>query len=184
MKTTTLSAYARAYGLNVLVETGLDQGRGSGMDVNISRYVAIDYQQANVDMARASGFDARCGDSSSLLSAVLAELNESALIWLDAHGLDCGSQHPVLSEHFPGWELLPLLDELRAVAAWPYGLTSVVLIDDMPVIAQWVGVGLTGEPTTAAFESFLDHLEMPWYRFLHDGILRLTPPNDSWEIET
>ena len=165
-----LDAYGYRYKLDALVETGLDNGEGSGMLAGFATYIGIEWNERFVNRARKAGFDARYGNSAVVLPQVLQELAAPALFFLDAHGLDCNTEHPTGS--FPGWERLPLLDELRAIATWEHAARSVVLIDDMPVIGEWVDLGLDGEGT---FESFLDELPVRWRRELVNGMLALTP---------
>jgi hypothetical protein len=175
VKTETLVGYAEEYGLDVLIETGLDRGRGSGMGYGFGHYIVLDYGKENVAAAQAAGFDARLGDSGLLMSDALAVLDGPALFWLDAHGIDCHSRQVISAEEFPGWEKMPLLRELEAIAGWDYAEDSVVLIDDMPAMAYWVSVGSGGGPDWRAFDAFLDGLFVRWERELRDGILRLTP---------
>jgi hypothetical protein len=177
VKTAMLAKYAEDYGLDVLIETGLDRGRGSGMFVDVERYIALDYNEDNVTRARGRGFDARHGDSGKLMAEVLNEVDEPALFWLDAHGIDCHSEQVISAAEFPGWEKLPLLRELEAIAAWPHAAKSVVLIDDMPLMAYWVSVGQGGGEAFSwlPFNTFLDGLDVRWDWDLRDRILRLTP---------
>lgn len=176
MKTATLQDYLARYNLDTLIETGLDRGRGSGMGVQVGRYIALDYRQENVDAAIARGFDARCGDSGELMADLLTEIDGPALFWLDAHGIDCHEQQEISVAAFPGWDKIPLLQELSAIDKWEHGAASVVFVDDMPAMAQWVGVGKSALVSAEPFYAFLRALNCRWEQELAAGILRLTPP--------
>lgn len=135
-KSGQLLEYARRYGCRSLVETGLYYGAGSGMPVlalgAVERYVAIDYQEDNIQRARAAfAGDARVslvtGDSAEMLHTILTEtfawigsLPEPVLFWLDAHAISGEEASPTTC---------PLMAELDAIIAWAGH--SVVLIDDV-----------------------------------------------------
>lgn len=132
-KSALLFRYAAEHGCRALVETGLYYGTGSGMPVylagRVERYIAIDYQQENLDLARsrmgAGRIDLLLGDSGVVLADLLAgqldvaPLESPALFWLDAHAI---------TEEEPAPSLCPVVAELQAVACW--GGAGVVLIDD------------------------------------------------------
>lgn len=162
-KSGVLIEYANRFHVKTLVETGLYQGHGSGMSL-ASRldYVAIDYQQENIEFGKQVCPTGRflCGDSAVELARLLeGELRLPVLFWLDAHAISDGEGAPTVC---------PLAAELPAIAAWRHADQSVVLVDDL-----WAMGSIRGWPT-------LDELRElaalgPWDVDETGGIMRLTP---------
>lgn len=125
-KADVVRSYAGAY--EVFVETGLHNGGGmvdSVPDLFRRRY-AIDVRVANVLGVQFRDVRALLGDSARVLPELLALLDQPALFWLDAHTNELdGSDQP------PGAICVPTVEELAAIAAWPYGADSTVLVDDV-----------------------------------------------------
>ena len=163
-KTGLLADYAGRFHVKTIVETGLYQGRGSGMHVPVQRYIAIDWQQANCDLLRELCPDAHtyCGDSAHLIRWLLTASPPASpvLFWLDAHAL---------SEDEGAPQVCPVLGELAAIQAWPGAASSVVLVDDL-----WGMGSLPGWPT---LDELREAAGDTWARSEDDGIMRLTPPS-------
>jgi hypothetical protein len=165
-KSALLAAYkGRHPGLEVLIETGLWQGRGSGMAVAhlFTRYYAIDIDRRNVELAREAGFvGIHCGNSADRMPLLLGSLGCPALFWLDAHYVESIDGDLALERR------CPLLAELRAIREWEHGPASVVLIDDVRLL------GTPGWPTLAELGETAGALH-PWRRETRDDVLRLEP---------
>lgn len=121
--------------IRTLVETGLWNGRGSGMGVLdlIDEYYVIDIDQENVERADQflieQGFPLRfiyCGDSAVWMRRILTTIEQSALFWLDAHRLS----------EYDGEDSCPLLAELAAIVGWEHGPRSVIVIDDVRLFSD------------------------------------------------
>lgn len=162
-KTALLAEYAARFHVKTLVETGLYQGRGSGMNIPVQRYIAIDWQQQNCDLLRELCPDAHtyCGDSAALLRWLLTvspPTGRPVLFWLDAHALDADEGSPTVC---------PVLGELAAIQAWQHAGSAVVLVDDL-----W-GMGtIRGWPS---LDELRDAADDTWERSEEGGIMRLTP---------
>ena len=155
-KPAVLRSYGNAYKLDILIETGLYNGHGSGMGLHFPIYYVIDVQEENVRIAREYGYDAWLGDSADVLPTLLSMVSRPALFWLDAHNTSGYDESPDC----------PLMRELDAILAWPYHAASVVLIDDVRLMNgefEW--------PTLAEVEAKLS----PWSVSLADDILRAVP---------
>lgn len=156
------------YGLTTMVETGLYQGRGSGMEMRdvVSTLYLIDNDPRNCEGARANDPAAVVieGSSDTVLPGLLALLPSPALFWLDAHswvGDEFGDDPP------PS----PLLAELDAILGWPHAAQSVVLIDDLRQMADQPLVQ-PGWPSLADLRLKAGDV---WVSDERDDILRLTP---------
>lgn len=124
-----IAGYLQEYELRTMIETGLYNGRGSGMAMLelglIDDYYVIDFDQLNVSLAnKIQAVNAIYGDSADELPGVLREVDRPALFWLDAHAWvgDEFGQNPPPS---------PLIAELVAIRLWAHRHGSVVLIDDL-----------------------------------------------------
>lgn len=128
-KVAELRQVASQYRRDTLIETGLYNGHGSGMQLlDLFRtYHVIDATAANITLAKANCPTARVwyGDSRHLIEPVIAVVGEPAFFWLDAHYWD-GDEWPDDLERAS-----PLLAEIAAIRAWPHAARSVILIDDI-----------------------------------------------------
>lgn len=127
-KQALLRDHATRYPRRVMVETGLYNGRGSGMSMSdlFGVYHAIDTMAANITRAvqnHPAGIY-HYGDSAELLPRVLSDIHEPAFFWLDAHYWQA-------DEFGPDQVGAPIVAELEAIRAWPWAAASVVLIDDV-----------------------------------------------------
>ncbi len=126
-KWAVLVAFARWSGARVLVETGTYRGNTTDtMRPYFDRIYTIEandalFAAAQSRFAGAPGVRALHGDSAAMLPRVLAELDEKALFWLDAHW--CGN------DTFGSYLSAAIMAELEAVFAHRVrGHT--ILIDD------------------------------------------------------
>lgn len=155
-KTEILRETARTHRLTTMVETGLWEGRGSGMQLfqegTITQYFALDIQVRNCDIARYHHPTATivCGDSRWTLPTVLSQLAGPALIWLDAHW----GQDEIESTECPLlWELACIPDH------------HTVLIDDLRLMGE------TRYPPLGALRKFAAR----WNVQESEDIMHLTP---------
>lgn len=166
-KRQVIRRYLEGHRLRTLVETGLYQGHGSGMEMLdlLDRYIVVDNDVENCEAAREICPEAQvsCGDSAALLPGILRGLEGPALFWLDAHSW----VGPEFGDHPPD---SPLLDELAAISRWEHAARSVVLVDDLrqmadQPLAQQGWPSLTDVRKAAGL----------WEQTEQHDILRLTP---------
>jgi hypothetical protein len=159
-KTAVIREYQLRYALPVLIETGLYNGRGSGMAIRdlFDRYYVIDNNPENTRAAQNAGFRAITGDSAETLDVLLRlDVFGPAIFWLDAHyiGLDGEPDE------------CPLLGELDAILAWEHAPQSVVLIDDVRMMTGAIGWPMLAEVVEKA--------SVVWNCNTQDDILRCVP---------
>lgn len=174
-KRQVIRSYLGRHRLRTLVETGLYQGRGSGMEMLdlLDTYVVVDNDVENCEAARevCPAAEVICGDSAKVLPGILTGLSGSALFWLDAHswvGEEFGDDPPGS----------PLLAELAAITAWEHAAGSVVLIDDLRQMAD--------QPLAQPGWPLLTELRKAaglWVQHEQDDILRLTPRSGEVQNE-
>lgn len=127
VKRLTLRDYGRRYGLRTLVETGTFKGdtvRALRRDFDRIYSIEIDeglHQRARRRCRTQQSARLLQGDSAVVLPAVLNELTEPALFWLDAHYSGAGTGTGDIET--------PILGELRTILSHR-GLRHVILIDD------------------------------------------------------
>lgn len=161
-----LRSYLQASGLRTMVETGLYNGRGSGMELAdlLDTYYIIDVSEEQIVAAIKQGYtDVWTGDSGVLMPGVLASLHKPAFFWLDAH--------LVSTEDEPNAS--PLLAELAAIVAWPHATTSTVLIDDVRLMAR------KGWPS---LEQVLAVCESVWSCTVARDVLRCVPREGVMQV--
>lgn len=165
-KQLVLAEYWERFGpFRFVVETGIYNGQGSCYQFeDRAEVMAIEADPESAAAGRYGGHDVRTGDSRTLLPRLLASRDGPALFWLDAHS--------VSETDAPGDS--PLLEELAAIIAWPHAAGSVVLVDDVRLMAR------DGWPSLVDVWNLC--LRMTgrsgfWDWNDHDDILRLTP----WE---
>ncbi len=157
-KLEVIRRHLQAYGLRTMIETGLYNGQGSGMQMLdlLDSYVVIDTDRAQCEVAETRGATAYLGDSGEVLADLLPTLGRPALFWLDAHLVATSDEE----------NSSPLLAELDAILAWPHHRESVILVDDIRMM------GRPGWPT-------LEHVRVKvgnaWVREERDDVLRLLP---------
>jgi hypothetical protein len=170
-----LAKYASEYGPRILVETGLYNGHGSGMNIQdrglFDRYIIIDLQKSNCQLAKSRFPLARVfeGDSAEILPLLFKHytdlLDAPTLFWLDAHGIDDDPDF---------WPACPIEAELNAIAASPIGAQSVILIDDLCMFGPHASQPLKTAPGLEQLRELVDGFGL-WDREDKDCIMRLTP---------
>lgn len=166
LKQQTVRRYARDYRLNTFVETGTYEGDMVAYQLStFSKIHTIELDPILCKKVRLRFYYQRhvvvhCGDSGEILPQLVAELNEPALFWLDAHYSGGITARGELDT--------PIIKELRAVLDSP--LKHIVLIDDA---REFVGKG--GYPTIKALQCFVRKLK-PNYMFkVQNDIIRIYP---------
>lgn len=166
VKRATLRDYGRRYGLRIMVETGTFKADTvRALRADFARIYSIEVERGLHEQARR-----RCrrqvnavlllGDSSEVLPAVLAELTEPALFWLDAHYSGAGTGMSSVET--------PILGELAAILSDP-AAGHVVLVDDHREFVQ----GQVDYPTERAVSSLAEAAR--YQVSVRDDILRLVP---------
>lgn len=157
-KIEVLRDYSVRYGLRTMIETGLYNGRGSGMEMQdlLDLYWIIDCDPEQVEAARSNGFFATCGDTGEMFGVFISGVFRPCLFWLDAHLVANADEENGSS----------LGGELDAILAWPHAAQSVVLIDDIRMM------GREGWPTLA---EVLSRCEPVWDVLVEADIVRCTP---------
>jgi hypothetical protein len=169
-----LVSYAKDYGLRTLVETGLYVGGGTGGQIwndhgaeLLDRYIVIDVQPSNCRLGAANypGAEVYCGDSGDVLPLLLAagRIDTPCLFWLDAHGIP--DELDTIAD-------FPTIKEVEAIAAWPHGAQSVLLVDDMDMMDGSSLVGPLAQQFRDAVATAGGEL---WERSEPDSIMRLVP---------
>ena len=131
--------YQRRHRLRTFVETGTYTGEMvAAVRGEFDRVISIELDHALCEAARRrfaddSGVQLLRGDSGELLSAVLRDLREPAMFWLDGHYMGVGTGRGAVDS--------PLVLEFRALLAHPVR-GHVVLIDDARLCT-----GTDGYPT-------------------------------------
>lgn len=159
-----LRDYWRRFGpFRFVIETGVWNGSGSCMQfAGEAKYVAVEVNEESARAGRAAGYDVRTGSSEEWLPFLLSSRDGPALFWLDAHLVaEAGEENHS-----------PLLEELRAILAWPHAAGSVVLVDDVRMM------GRPGWPSLLDVWNLWPDNNGPegvWRWDVRDDILRLTP---------
>lgn len=165
----------QAWGLRVLVETGTYRGgmlaavRGSFDTLHSIELNGLFYLYTKRRFAFDSAVHLWHGDSAAVLPQVLAEIDEPALFWLDAHG----GQAALLEDG--SFATAPVVAEVRALLQHQWAGEHVILIDDAHTLRaglRW-GAGVWRE---------LEELRREWRRrwpegewTVQDTILRIHP---------
>lgn len=114
------------FGVNVAIETGTFEGEGTFfLARRFPRVITIEILQEYIDEVKSkspySNIEYVFGDSRTALPNILANLNESAIFWLDAHNT---------FQYFGSTEDdCPLLEELDAI--FNHGIQHFIIIDDL-----------------------------------------------------
>jgi len=121
-------AIQSSMGYSVAIETGTYEGASTAVLASMfPEVVTIErdpdvLRRAEVPLAAHGNVTVVHGDSGACLAEVLADVDQPALFWLDAHWF--GS---VPGEEAPQ---CPLLAELSAIRSWPFARASTVIVDD------------------------------------------------------
>ncbi len=159
--------YADRYGLRTLVETGTYKGGTiDALSEHFQRIYSIElddalYARARARFAGRSHVTILHGDSAQALPALLGELNDPTLFWLDGHYSGPGTAK--------GQRETPILDEIHAILAHPIP-NHVILVDDARVFGTWPDY-----PTLAEFRRLVA-TQAPALQFtVEDDIIRIHP---------
>jgi hypothetical protein len=150
----------------IFVETGTGEGEMvAAMAARFRRVVSIELDPRLAELARQrfrhlAHVEVFEGDSEKLLPAVLADIAEPCLFWLDAHATSFGARGP---------RVTPILGELAAIFAHPV-TGHTVLIDD----ARLFAVG-GGYPSLAELRAVVKAARDDWSLEVADDVLRLLP---------
>ena len=159
--------YAERYDLGTLVETGTY--KGGTIDALRHRFrriysIELDdalYARARARFAGLSHVTILHGDSAQVLPALLGELTDPALFWLDGHYSGPGTAK--------GRRETPILEEIHAILAHPVP-GHVILIDDARVFGTWPDY-----PTMDEFRTLITTTAPTLNFTVDDDIIRLTP---------
>lgn len=166
-----LDTYGKSYGLNVLIETGTNEGKtplalqGSFQQIYTIELDPDLFWHAKVMFAHQANVECLHGDSTDVLPEVLARLTEPALVWLDGHYSGPGTAH--------GTKSSPIREELRIL--FEDGRPHVILVDDARIFG--------GGPEHTLYPHYKSYPSLRWvqkfteahdYSFvLQDDIMRL-----------
>lgn len=167
-KRVLINQLGRRYALPVLVETGTNFGNTVWSAIGTFKTIysiELDralWQSASRRFGNRADVRLRHGDSARELPAVLGELREPALFWLDAHYSGDGTAR--------GDDNSPVLQELAAIAAHQVR-THAILIDDARLFS-----GRDGYPTIATCREAAARW-WPTHDFdVVDDVIRMLPP--------
>jgi hypothetical protein len=168
-----LRSFGAIYDLNILVETGTNEGKTPlALQNSFAEIYTIELHPglyADAVSLFANTVNVTCvhGDSAQVLPWVLALFDGPALVWLDGHHSGPGTAH--------GRDSSPIRDELRIL--FEDGRKHVILVDDARIF--------DGGPEHLLYDHYLDYPSLQWvevyaaefgYRYvLEDDIIRLTP---------
>jgi len=158
-------AYARAFGLDTLIETGTYLGamiKGTRHTFRTIISIELDphlYERARRKLAEPGHITILNGDSAEVLPRVLRHLDVPCLFWLDAH------HSGLLTAR--GRQDSPVLLELQAILSHPVA-GHVVLIDDAH---EFVGEG--GYPTLRELREMVAARRPDWAMVVGHDIIRL-----------
>jgi hypothetical protein len=169
-----IKTYAKAYGVDTLVETGTYLGdmvqttKAYFKEVHSIELGQELYQNAKDRFRSDKNVRLYQGDSGELLMGILKKLKRPAIFWLDAH----------YSEGITakGKTNTPVVEEVEAILAHKVS-GHVILIDDSRIFN-----GKDGYPTISYLEKKI-HKALPKASFIdrHD-IIRIQPDNKYLEI--
>lgn len=165
VKRSTVRAYARAFGLDTLIETGTYLGAMIKSTRDIFRtIISIEldphlYERARQRLSDPGHITILNGDSAEVLPRVLAGIRSPCLFWLDAHHSGmltaCGKLES------------PVTLELECILSHPVA-GHVVLIDDAHAF-----LGRGGYPTLGELQAMVATYRPTWLMEVADDIIRL-----------
>jgi hypothetical protein len=170
VKQAAILEYARAFGIETLVETGTYLGdMVHAMRGAFSRIYSIEldldlYRQAQRLFGGAEGITLLHGDSAKVLPDVLAELDRPAIFWLDGHysaGLTA-----------KGEQETPIMEELNAILSHKVP-NHVVLADDARAFT-----GSGGYPSLRELRDFIGARRSGWVFRVDQDIIRIHEPHE------
>lgn len=166
-KQRTVKGYASRYSTHVLIETGTHLGTmvyAVRKQFERIESIELDTELYNYAVQRFSQFDyihIHHGDSGDILPAILEEVDEPCLFWLDSHYSGSGTARGNLDT--------PIMQELSAIFEH-HVKNHVILIDDARDF-----VGKNDYPTLDELESFVCARRPNLHFDVNDDIIRLVP---------
>jgi hypothetical protein len=162
----TVAAYARAFRLTTLIETGTYLG--DMVEAQKARFVQVLsielspelYRAARARFAQAQNVTLLQGDSGELIESVIKRLDGPALFWLDGHYSAGVTAHGSLET--------PVKRELETILG--SANDHVILVDD----ARCFGTG--DFPTMDGVRALVARLRPGWTCVVKDDIIRIYPP--------
>lgn len=157
--------YRKRFDTRVLVETGTFLGDNIyALRNDFDRIISIELApvlaaRARQRFARESHVAILLGDSANVLPEVLAELNEPALFWLDAHWSGGITAHAEKET--------PIMEEVDAILRHPVK-DHVVLMDDARLLGQ-----RQDYPTLETLCTNVRRMNPSWICEVSDGIVRM-----------
>jgi hypothetical protein len=164
---------AKKYGLDILVETGTNQGlTPAALHSVFDRIFTIEIYQPLYDAAKkmlSKYPNVTCfrGDSTDVLPLILGKIDKPALFWLDGHYSGPGTGH--------GTESTPIREELEII--FKDGRPHVIYVDDARIFG--------GGPEENLYEHYETYPTLKWVEEYADengydyklwtDIIRLTP---------
>ncbi|WP_414585495.1 hypothetical protein [Scytonema sp. PCC 10023] len=169
VKREIIKCYARKYNLDVLVETGTYKGEMIFALKNIFKEIhSIElseflYKRSVKRFANQSHIHLYCGDSKTVLPAILEKIKSPCLFWLDAHysgGITACSDKES-----------PIVDELHNIFVHPIN-KHIILIDDARCFN-----GSNDYPTVEELFRLVETNKQKWSTYVKEDIIRVTPKN-------
>lgn len=166
VKQKLISAYAKKYGTEILIETGTYLGdMVEAQRKNFSRIYSVElshelWKKAVIRFSSFPHISILQGDSGKVLKDIMPKLNKPALFWLDGH----------YSEGITakGDKETPVLEELETIFSSHF--SHIVLIDD-----AWCFNGKGDYPSVDQLKNMILQ-KNPAYKFsVEDQIIRITP---------
>jgi hypothetical protein len=168
VKQLAVKSYANDFGFKALVETGTYHGEMvEAMRRDFDRLYSIEidkalYERARADFSPFGHIRILRGDSGEVLPALLSDVHESCLFWLDGHYSGAGTGRGMFDT--------PVLKELTHIFHHPVR-NHVILIDDAR--------DFTGEknyPSLERLREFVREFRPDWSFEVKDDIVRIHPP--------
>ncbi|MHA2063975.1 MAG: hypothetical protein ACXABY_06275 [Candidatus Thorarchaeota archaeon] len=171
-KHSILTRYAETYGTKVFVETGTYKGnmvKAMLKSKLFDQIHTVDIFHDRVVAARkkfSSFTKVKCwsGDSATVLPAILDEIHQPALFWLDAH--HSGGR----IARTKGLIETPVLDELTNILKHPYD--HIILIDDANYYRKY-GEKIPEYPTTKDLKNLVKKFRPEWTFKEIEDIIRI-----------
>ena len=163
-KIEVIDGYRRDFDVSVMVETGTYLGdTPDALRNHFNRIFSIEldptlHRWASWRLRKHSHIHVLLGDSSTILGSILAELEEAALFWLDAHYSQGQTTRGELNT--------PIMRELELICGSP--IEHVVLIDDARSFT-----GLDDYPSLDQVRDLVGQIRPTWEVHVADDIIRL-----------
>jgi hypothetical protein len=157
---------AKKDGLKVFVETGtlhgdtIDALKGMFSELHSIELEDELFRKAQARFRDSPNVHLHRGNSGEELPKILAQLQQPALVWLDAHYSGPGTAL--------GTEDTPVLKELAAVSTHPFKHKHVIVIDDA---RDFLGIEIDGYPTLDEIRSYASRIGFNSYQLAFDMVV-------------